>query len=237
DEFGKFKFFVLLPYPFEIYEEYTIDVFATGEGLVAKETTKLRAEQLKPKKIILKLEIEKKYRIDKQIEVKGTAYFDNELPLKNTELKIKFIGKEWKTTTDIDGRFKYNIGAGKTKGKYMLTVSIESKDYGLSGKATSEIELFGKEEKMEFPYLLLGIGFGIAIGIFLAIFISYRALKKKVGYVECGSCGSFILESAEKCPDCGTEFEKEIVKCSECESWIPSTVDTCPKCKAKFKEK
>ncbi|MEW5759452.1 MAG: hypothetical protein AB1779_01645, partial [Candidatus Thermoplasmatota archaeon] len=57
DEFGKFKFFVLLPYPFEIYEEYTIDVFATGEGLVAKETTKLRAEQLKPKKIILKLEI------------------------------------------------------------------------------------------------------------------------------------------------------------------------------------
>jgi ribosomal protein L40E len=75
---------------------------------------------------------------------------------------------------------------------------------------------------------------GVAGG---SAFFYLRMQAEASKLVECGECGSFIPESALKCPKCGTEFETEVVKCSECGSWIPPTVLECPKCGAAFKKK
>jgi ribosomal protein L40E len=75
---------------------------------------------------------------------------------------------------------------------------------------------------------------GVAGG---SAFFYLRMQSEASKLVECGECGSFIPESALKCPKCGTEFETEVVKCSECGSWIPPTVLECPKCGAAFKKK
>jgi DNA-directed RNA polymerase subunit RPC12/RpoP len=54
---------------------------------------------------------------------------------------------------------------------------------------------------------------------------------------ECPECGATFPEGAEKCPDCGTEFdwdEEPEYECPECGAKVQPDTKECPICKAQF---
>lgn len=77
----------------------------------------------------------------------------------------------------------------------------------------------------------------IILAIFVAVALAITSYMRSFGLgrlVECGECGAFISESANSCPKCGTEFEREMAKCSSCHAWIPADVKKCPECGVEF---
>ncbi|MCI4354859.1 MAG: zinc ribbon domain-containing protein, partial [Thermoplasmata archaeon] len=70
---------------------------------------------------------------------------------------------------------------------------------------------------------------GAIIGV---LFFLRRTARGKV--VECGECGALIPENATACPQCGAEFESDLVRCSRCGSTIPAESQVCPECAAQL---
>jgi ribosomal protein L40E len=153
-------------------------------------------------------------------------------------------GRSFQCTTDAAGGFRIEIGTYSTVMSYTVSLdaSISQGTTSLrAGQATAQFNI----KKAAAPTAPAVVPLWVIAAVILLVvgvaggsaFFYLRMQAEAAKLVECGECGSFIPESATKCPKCGTEFETEVVKCSECGSWIPPTVLECPKCGAAFKKK
>jgi RNA polymerase subunit RPABC4/transcription elongation factor Spt4 len=113
------------------------------------------------------------------------------------------------------------------------TYTLEAAVLGSRGEVTSQVFVtLEPTPTTDIPWLLIIILIVIVAALIGAIaYVKFYRLGKTM---ECGNCGSFIPEDAEKCPVCGVEFEKDMAKCSNCSSWIPLDVKACPECNVEF---
>jgi RNA polymerase subunit RPABC4/transcription elongation factor Spt4 len=76
------------------------------------------------------------------------------------------------------------------------------------------------------------IAIAAIIAVVAVLMLLRRTARGKV--VECGECGALIPEDATACPQCGAEFESDLVRCSRCGSTIPADSQVCPECAAQL---
>jgi hypothetical protein len=153
-------------------------------------------------------------------------------------------GRTFQCTTDAAGGFQIDLGTYSTVMTYTVTLDSSVSQGTTSLRAPQAAASFNIK-KAAAPVAPAVVPLWVIAAVILVIigvaggsaFFYLRMQSEASKLVECGECGSFIPESALKCPKCGTEFETEVVKCSECGSWIPPTVLECPKCGAAFKKK
>ncbi len=132
-------------------------------------------------------------------------------------------------TTNMFGVVTMEFVANKA-GKYAPTITVT---YGGVEKTVPSVQTYTVESQPIPWYIWAIIAVAAAVGGFFAYeFITFR--KEAPEYMICGSCGRLVPADAEKCPYCGTVFEKEKVQCPDCGSWIDEDSKFCPICGTVF---
>jgi hypothetical protein len=153
-------------------------------------------------------------------------------------------GRTFQCTTDAAGGFMINLATYSTVMTYSVSLDASVSQGNTSIRAQQQTAQFNIKKAAQsaapavIPLWAIALVILVVVGVAGGSAFFYLKMQAEAAkLVECGECGSFIPESALKCPKCGIEFETEVVKCSECGSWIPPTVSECPKCGATFKKK
>jgi len=153
-------------------------------------------------------------------------------------------GRTYQCNTDAAGGFQIDLGTYSTVMTYTVTLEASVSQGTTSLRAPQQGAAFNVKKASTpvapaaVPLWVIAVVILVIVGVAGGSAFFYLRMQSEASkLVECGECGSFIPESAAKCPKCGTEFETEVVKCSECGSWIPPSSTECPKCGAAFKKK
>ncbi len=79
---------------------------------------------------------------EQDVKVSGTAKYDTNVPVKNTNVKIELpeIGKSWTTKTDSKGKYSHEFNAPTEPGEYEVTVFITDGALQRSNKQTLNVQ-------------------------------------------------------------------------------------------------
>lgn len=158
----------------------------------------------------------------------GTVTDQNGDGVEGVEVSVEFLEQTYTGTSSFGGSLYIIItNLSAEPGTHTLTISAD----GISDIPVS-IQLIGVEDGL--PWMLIIILVIVIVGAAIGGITAYLYFFGLGKTVECGNCGAFIPESADKCPKCGTEFETETAKCSVCGAWVPMDAKTCPECESEF---
>jgi hypothetical protein len=243
-------FAIVVPAP-ERTGAYTVEVQVEGTGVFAG--TEGRAHVIAidiiepaPNKIVVVLEITliNPFYLGNAVIVRGTVRYNDAQgrPVPGARVFVKDTPtmNTQQMSADGVGAFEYTYESPVNIGQWDYIV--HAKDEGLNLLSeTVKLTLVAveppKAKETGMNKILLGAVIAIVIAVVVVGAILGQMLMSSKGrMVECGQCGTLVLETAKVCTRCGTEFETDVAKCSECGSWIKSESPECPYCGTKFRD-
>ncbi|MFW5928403.1 MAG: CARDB domain-containing protein [Thermoplasmatota archaeon] len=191
--------------------------------------------EIQPAKIFINnIGLPKEPKTNEEVSISGVVVNDEGKTLEDVEINGYLVdndgNKQSSTKTAVtneDGYFMMTFQTPEEGGKYRLKIEPE-----VEGAEAVESDSFNVQGE-EFPWWIVGVIVAVAI-IGVVLVIVYFKFYGQGEIVECGNCGATIPADADKCPECGVEFDKDTVKCSECGEWIPADAEFCPECGAEF---